>query len=262
MVIGEPGIGKTRLAGEMARRVGDEGGQVLYGRSDEDLGVPYQPFIEALAPFSADLIDPRLDRLFPRHDAQTSPSGATDRYLLFEAVTDALARVCARAPTLLVLDDLHWAAVPTLRLLGHVLQSSVEMPVLMVGTYRDTEIGLPGAVATTLGELVARDDVAIVSLSGIEPAPLRQLLTPLMAATRQRTQAPGRALNAHGGIRYAIEVIAGLQKLRVLSGTAARGTTVWPREAREPRHRLAEAPRILRAASVATDVLRDVEALI
>jgi len=48
LVAGEPGVGKTRLAAELARRVHEGGGAVLYGRCEEDLGVPYEPFVEAL----------------------------------------------------------------------------------------------------------------------------------------------------------------------------------------------------------------------
>ncbi|HEY0397760.1 MAG TPA: adenylate/guanylate cyclase domain-containing protein, partial [Acidimicrobiia bacterium] len=47
LLAGEPGVGKTRLAAELAGRVHDEGATVLAGRCDEDLGVPYQPFVEA-----------------------------------------------------------------------------------------------------------------------------------------------------------------------------------------------------------------------
>src|SRR5205085_11275933 len=49
LVAGEPGIGKTRLAAELGRAVDHDGGFVLLGRCDDGLGVPYQPFVEALA---------------------------------------------------------------------------------------------------------------------------------------------------------------------------------------------------------------------
>src|SRR4029079_13024632 len=49
LVAGEPGIGKTRLASELGRAVDLDGGFVLLGRCDDGLGVPYQPFVEALA---------------------------------------------------------------------------------------------------------------------------------------------------------------------------------------------------------------------
>src|SRR5947199_5087952 len=52
LLAGEPGVGKTRLAAELARKVHDEGAAVLAGRCDEDLGMPYQPFVEALRHFA------------------------------------------------------------------------------------------------------------------------------------------------------------------------------------------------------------------
>ncbi len=48
LLAGEPGIGKTTLAARFAADVYEQGGAVVYGRSDEDLGIPYQPWIEAL----------------------------------------------------------------------------------------------------------------------------------------------------------------------------------------------------------------------
>ena len=48
LLSGEPGIGKTTLAADLAQRACEEGSTVLYGRCDEDIGVPYQPFVEAL----------------------------------------------------------------------------------------------------------------------------------------------------------------------------------------------------------------------
>ena len=48
LIAGEPGVGKTRLAGEWSRHAYEQGAIVLYGRCDEDLGAPYQPFAEAL----------------------------------------------------------------------------------------------------------------------------------------------------------------------------------------------------------------------
>src|SRR4029077_14458522 len=51
LVSGEPGVGKTRIAAELARKAHEDGATVLFGRCDEELGVPYQPFAEALFGF-------------------------------------------------------------------------------------------------------------------------------------------------------------------------------------------------------------------
>jgi len=72
LVAGEPGVGKTRLAAELAARVHEEGATVLAGRCDEDLGVPYQPFVEALRQFVDHM--PRLN--FPANSAVSAASWA------------------------------------------------------------------------------------------------------------------------------------------------------------------------------------------
>src|SRR5581483_4762311 len=152
---GEPGIGKTRLAIELAGGVRESGGVVLAGRCDEDLGVPYQPFVEALRHYVTHAGVPRLGRhggeltrLVPElrervadlaDPLQSDPE--TERYRLFDAVASWLAEVSADAPVLMVLDDVQWAAKPTLLLLRHVLRSAEPLRLLVVVTYRDTDIG-------------------------------------------------------------------------------------------------------------------------
>jgi DNA-binding SARP family transcriptional activator len=161
LIAGEPGIGKTSLVGELARRAEAEGGIVLYGRCDEDVGFAFQPFVEALrayvaacpaavlreqagrgAPDLARML-PELTELIGNVTPPARPDAALDQYLMFEAVVVFLGAVAERAPLLLVLDDLHWAARPTLHLLRHLVRSPPDMPVCVVGTFRDTE--LPGA---------------------------------------------------------------------------------------------------------------------
>jgi DNA-binding SARP family transcriptional activator len=140
LVAGEAGIGKTRLAAEFA---GSVQGPVLYGRCDEGLGVPYQPFAEALG--------------LPE---------APDRLALFAATA---ARLDGQ---LLVLDDLHWATVPTLQMLAHVIRAQPRA--LILGTYRDTELP-PGHPLRTLPAeritLHGLDEPAIAALVGDADAP-------------------------------------------------------------------------------------------
>ena len=133
MVAGEPGIGKTRLAAELAARVVDHGGIVLHGWCDEDLGSPYQPWAQSLSAYvrtaAADDVEMNtagisadLSRLVPELAArlsETVPTTATDaeseRARLFDAVDIFVERVSAQQPVLFVLDDVHWADRPTWR---------------------------------------------------------------------------------------------------------------------------------------------------
>lgn len=158
LLAGEPGVGKTRLAAELAARVHGEGATVLAGRCDEDLGVPFQLFVQPLRHFVDHTPDDELEnrlgrfrgelvRLVPElaervpglpPPIQSDPE--TERYRVFDAVAAWLAEASTDHPVLLVLDDLHWAAKPNLLLLRHVLRSEGLGRMLVVGTYRDTEL--------------------------------------------------------------------------------------------------------------------------
>ncbi len=195
LVAGEPGVGKTRLSAELARKVHDQGATVLAGRCDEDLGVPFQPFVEALRHL-ADHAAPselperlgryagELERLLPGlrdrlPDAppplQSDPE--TERYRLFEAVTAWLAASSSREPVLLILDDLQWAAKPTLLLLRHVARSPDAMRLLILGTYRDTELHHDHPLVELLADLRRQTGIERVPLAGFDQAAVADFMT-------------------------------------------------------------------------------------
>jgi DNA-binding SARP family transcriptional activator/tetratricopeptide (TPR) repeat protein len=156
VVVGEPGIGKTRLAARFAETVHAQGAIVLYGRCDEETVVPYQPFVEAIRhylqtnPASVDEYVGQgmqaLGELVPEiHDLAARPSEVqyrdpdTQRYWLFEALTDLLWGWSRERSILLVLDDLHWAEKPTFLLLRHTLRHAATARVMILATARRTE---------------------------------------------------------------------------------------------------------------------------
>ena len=126
LVSGEPGIGKTTLTAQIAASVQADGAVVVYGRCDEDLGIPYQPWIEALTQLVTTVSDDvlqahvadrgaHLARLVPTLARRTGvhPSvgegGDSERFVLLGCVVDLLERAGGETPVLVVLDDLHWA---------------------------------------------------------------------------------------------------------------------------------------------------------
>ncbi len=171
LIAGEPGIGKTRIATEVAKEAHADGAVVLFGRCDEETVIPYQPFVEALRYYvthapSADLTEELgeyaadLARLIPDlHDripglvepAQLDPDA--ERYRLFLAVECLLTAAAERAPLFLILDDLHWADRPTLALLKQVIRSREQVPFLICGTYRDVELSRRHPFAEVLADL-------------------------------------------------------------------------------------------------------------
>lgn len=192
LLAGEPGVGKTRLASQLALRAHAEGTPVLHGRCDDGLGVPYQPFAEALEHHLAHAPGTplgrwpqELGRLVP-HLAEEHDLGApirsdprSEEHRLFAAVTSWLMATASAGGLVLVLDDLHWASPPTLRLLHHVLRHAPEHPgpgLLTVATYRDTDIDRDHPLQDALGELHRLPGMRRRSVEGLSEPEVLELL--------------------------------------------------------------------------------------
>jgi DNA-binding CsgD family transcriptional regulator/tetratricopeptide (TPR) repeat protein len=165
LVAGEAGIGKTRLAAELASRARDEGFVVLLGRSIDLVGteLPYQPFAEALRPLGK-----------PWRAAGKAPGS---QLRVFEETLARLTESAASAPVLLVLEDLHWADTSTLDLFVFLAHNLGNRPVLSLATCRADE----PASAARMGRLadgVRRSGSAhILELSPLGREELGELLT-------------------------------------------------------------------------------------
>jgi DNA-binding SARP family transcriptional activator/DNA-binding GntR family transcriptional regulator len=146
LITGPAGIGKTRLASELAERAGAAGATVLTGRCIDLVGaaLPYLPFVEALRPLRG---SPALDglgelsRLLPGPRDSAGTAGADrdageSQLRLFEQVLAALDRLSAEGPVVLVLEDLHWADGSTLDLCAFLAHAVRERPVLIVASFR------------------------------------------------------------------------------------------------------------------------------
>ena len=184
LLAGEPGIGKTRRSAEIARTVHEAGAAVLHGRCDDGLGVPYQPFVEALGTYLRQAPAPVLGRLagelarlapevparFPDFPAPLTADPETERYRLFDAVAAWLAAVAEEAPAVLVVEDIHWATQPTLAMLAHVVRSGEPGRLLVVVNYRDTALDVTPALADAVADLLRQPDVERVNLGGLDRA--------------------------------------------------------------------------------------------
>jgi len=151
LVGGEAGIGKTRLASELADRAHRSGAIVLTGHCIDLMGtgLPYLAILEALRPLRGSPVCtdiPELSRLVPelsgpgnRSDDQPplEPGGPDRQVRLFEEVRALLERLAVTAPLVLVLEDLHWADASTLDLLSYLAYGITDSSILIVATYRD-----------------------------------------------------------------------------------------------------------------------------
>ena len=199
-ISGDPGIGKTSLISHFASHMRDKGALVLYGRCDEDAGLAYQPFVEAIGSYIAQLTrdqlrdrfreeGPDLVRLLPELRRQL-PDGMeldladpeTERHLMFEAVRQTVDAMSHRQATLIVLDDLHWATNPTVLLLRHLVRSGSPNLTVVV-TYRDGEVGPDHPLTNVLTDLRRSTAVEELRLSGLDQPEVVSLLESMSGET-------------------------------------------------------------------------------
>jgi len=185
---GEAGTGKTTVAAEAARASSEQGACVLLGRAYEELSSPYQLFAEALAHFVTHAPEellaahvavhgselapmvPALGRRFPGLETTSAIDADTERYLLFEATVGLLSLASQDQPVVIVLDDLQWADNGSLQLLRHVVASDHSMRILIIGTYRDSELSQTHPFLATLAALRKETGVARIELTGLDDA--------------------------------------------------------------------------------------------
>jgi len=151
LLVGEPGIGKSRLVEELARLAASDM-DVVWGRAWEAGGAPpYWPWTQVLRGVSAPVASAYVARL--RGDTtDASTSAPNDRFLIFDAVTRHLTSAVPR-PTMIVLEDLHAADEPSLHLLEFFVGQLRSAPLLVVGTYRDVEARLTPAAGAVLDRI-------------------------------------------------------------------------------------------------------------
>jgi class 3 adenylate cyclase len=209
MISGEPGIGKTRLASHAALELHGEGATVLLGHCDEDLTAPYGAWVQALTHYvehaPSTVLDPHVERhggelgrlvpaLHRRVENLAEPTASdpeTERYMLFSAVVDLVERAGAHRPLVVLLDDLHWADKPTLALLRHIVSESASMRLLLLGTYRDSDLTRHHPLTDTLADLRAVAGVERMSLTGLDEAEVAEIMA---AAAGHEMDVAGLAL--------------------------------------------------------------------
>jgi predicted ATPase len=206
MLVGEPGIGKTRICQEFEVYARERGAQALWGRCFEEQGMPpYWPWIQAIRSYvrerdaealraemgagAADIaeiapdVKERLPDLKPAPEVD-NPEQA--RFRLFDSITTFLKNAAQNQPLVLVLDNLHGAGKPSLLLLEFLAHELGGSRLLIIGTYRDLGLTRQHPLSEALGELtrerlfqrfllhgLAPDDVSsyVEGVTGMTPPP-------------------------------------------------------------------------------------------
>src|SRR3990172_2097993 len=172
MLVGEPGIGKTRTSEEFATYAGLRNAQVLWGRCYEGEGAPaYWPWVQVIRSFvhdrdpaalmsemgpgAADIAQVVSEVREGRPGLPAPPALEPEqaRFRLFDSITTFLKNASKGQPIVLVLDDLHWADKPSLLLLQFLARELRGARLLVLATYRDVELRREHPLSDALGEL-------------------------------------------------------------------------------------------------------------
>ncbi len=192
LIAGEPGVGKSRLVAEIADEAEAQGMRALTGHCVEMTGTPpYLPYVEiieqaisnprsplalreALGDVAPEIarIAPALRRVFPDIPPPVELPAELARRYVWNSFNEFVGRAAQGQPLLLVLEDLHWADESTLLLTEYLAALLPEMPVLLLGTYRDVEVDLHDPLTRVIeqlrrGRLLERINLRRLSLDGV-----------------------------------------------------------------------------------------------
>jgi len=199
LVAGEAGVGKSRLVAEIADEAQARGMRVLTGHCAEMSGTPpYLPYVEiieeaissprssvalreALGDVAPEIarIAPALRRAFPEIPPAVELPAELARRYVWNSFGEFIGRAGQRQPLLLVLEDLHWAGESTVLLTEYLAPLLPDMPVLVLGTYRDDEVDLNHPLARVISQLGRRRLVERVSLHRLSFDGVRAMLRAL-----------------------------------------------------------------------------------
>ena len=187
MLVGDPGIGKTRTAQELSAIAEQKRALIVWGRCYEGEGAPpYWPWLQVLGEYIqqedigtlrsvlgagassiAELMPELRERLPETQPSSPHETAEESRFRLFNAITAFLRNASSNQPIVVVLDDLHWADRSSLLLLEFLCQRLDNSRLLIIGTYRDMELSRSHPLAQSLGALTRESVFQRISLRGL-----------------------------------------------------------------------------------------------
>ena len=222
LITGEPGVGKSRLVAELAADALARGGHVLLGRCHPSTQIlPFGPWVEAfrlggvIGAATLGAMEPawraELARLFPEVAGPGLPASSGNPLRLFEAVGNLVQRVARARPTVVVLEDCHWADEMTLSLVAFVARQIGSWPVMLVVTVREDETAETPLVQRTLAELRQARAATLLALAPLARADVgdlvRAVLGPGVEARRAERLETRVWTTSEGNVFVALEAL-------------------------------------------------------
>lgn len=237
LLLGEAGIGKSRLVEELAVEATLRGARVLIGRCYElEQVLPFRPWIQAFREAGLGAAPPgglnpvwqaELVRLLPEWGAPgpPSPTDPEDYVRLFEAVTQLLAHLTAHQTTVVALEDLHWADEMSLRLLSYVRRRVPELRLLILGTAREEDVAGHLVLRRLVDDLFVPPPALRLTLGPLSRVDTAALVAALLSTDEDRAAATGLVepiwALSEGNPFVVTEVIREFRKGRIAPATSA-----------------------------------------
>src|SRR5579859_252623 len=199
LLVGEAGIGKTRLAEELSQEAQKRGWAVAWSRVyAQESSVPYRQWTEAIRnalahglwqrqeiskqrvvyqPLSTLL--PELQDLFPEVIYPTPQSPEQEQLHLWEAALKLLITISERTPLLLVLDDFHWADASSSELFAYLVRRLHGHSIVIVGTYRDNELPASNPLRPLLTDLQREQVILSIPIQPLSDEQIASLVAHL-----------------------------------------------------------------------------------
>ena len=220
---GDSGVGKTRLVGELERRLSDSDALVLRGEGVDqaEAELPYAPLLSALRPLvrerhptleslSAGSLS-QLAALLPGLDGAAPPAGGSDgsgQLRLFEALLELLDCLSEQQPLLLVLEDMHWADRSTRTFTSFLARSLRQERVMMLLSYRADELHRRHPLRPLLSELERLERARRIDLSPFDRDELAEALTDILGDAPSPQLVQRLFMRSEGNALYSEELLA------------------------------------------------------
>ncbi|GAC1350267.1 MAG: hypothetical protein NVSMB27_31150 [Ktedonobacteraceae bacterium] len=204
VLMGEAGIGKTRLAEELSREAQQRGWSVVWSRSyAQESSIPYRLWIEILRNVinsslwqkqdlsKHPLVYTRLAALLPELYDQlpssvtpASQSAGQEQQSLWEAVLELIKSVIERVPLLIVLDDLQWADASSSELLAYLVRRLPDFPIMFVGTCRESELPPKHVLHNLIAHMQREHTITTLQLQPLSDTQIGTLIGTLITSNQ------------------------------------------------------------------------------